>query len=42
VQPRERARDFFPDLIGVFIFNVVGRRHPNLLASEDLSLASLC
>jgi hypothetical protein len=41
VQLRDRARDFFPDLTGVFTHDTVGRRLPDCLTSEDLSLASL-
>jgi hypothetical protein len=41
VQLRDRARDFFPDLTGVFTHDTVGRRLPDCLTGEDLSLASL-
>jgi hypothetical protein len=42
VQLRGRARDSFPDLIRVFTFDIVGRRYPYRLTSEDLSLLDLC
>jgi hypothetical protein len=41
VQLGDRARDFFPDLTGVYTFDTVGYRHPGRLTGEDLSLASL-
>jgi hypothetical protein len=41
VQLRDQARDSFPDLTEVFTFDALGRRYPDRLASEDLSLASL-
>jgi hypothetical protein len=41
VHLRDRARDFFPDLTGVFTFDAVDRHYPDRLASEDLSLAFL-
>jgi hypothetical protein len=36
-----RARDSFPDLFRVFTFDIVGRRYPYRLTSEDLSLLDL-
>jgi hypothetical protein len=41
VQLRDRARDFFPDLTEVFTLDAICRHHPDHLASEDLSPASL-
>jgi hypothetical protein len=41
VQLRDRAREYFPDLTGVFTFHAVGHRYPDRLAGEDLSPASL-
>jgi hypothetical protein len=38
---RDRARDSFPDLTGVFTFDVVDRRHPDRLTGEDHSPDSL-
>jgi hypothetical protein len=40
VQLRDRARDSFPDLTGVFTFDVIGHRYPDCLVGEDLSPAS--
>jgi hypothetical protein len=36
-----QLRDFFSDLTGVVTFDAVGRRYPDHLTGEDLSLVSL-
>jgi hypothetical protein len=41
VQLKDRARDFFPDLTGVFTFDAIGRQYPDRLTGNDLSPASL-